>query len=172
MQILETSRLILREFRLDDADALARVLSDPETMRFYPAPCDRAGVEDWIARGIRRYAEHGHGLWAMVLKASGEMIGDCGLTVQNVDGADEIEIGYHVRRDLWGQALATEAARACRDYGFARLRAERLISLICPENLPSRRVAEKNGMTVWKEVMWHNVSHLVYTIRREQALGK
>jgi ribosomal-protein-alanine N-acetyltransferase len=172
MQILETSRLILREFRLDDADALARVLSDPETMRFYPAPYDRAGVEDWIARGIRRYAEHGHGLWAMVLKASGEMIGDCGLTVQNVDGADEIEIGYHVRRELWGQVLATEAARACRDYGFARLRAERLISLICPENLPSRRVAEKNGMTVWKEVMWHNISHLVYTIRREQALGK
>jgi hypothetical protein len=89
---------------------LLRVLSDPETMRFYPAPYDRAGVEDWIARGIRRYAEHGHGLWAMVLKASGEMIGDCGLTVQNVDGADEIEIGYHVRRDLWGQGLATEAA--------------------------------------------------------------
>lgn len=172
MQILETSRLILREYRRDDADALARVLSDPETMRFYPAPYDRAGVEDWIARSLRRYAEHGHGLWAMVLKASGEMIGDCGLTVQNVDGADEIEIGYHVRRDLWGQGLATEAAWACRDFGFARLPVERLISLIRPENLPSRRVAEKNGMTVWKELMWRNLAHLVYAIRREQAVGK
>jgi RimJ/RimL family protein N-acetyltransferase len=172
MQILETSRLILREYRRDDADALSRVLSDPETMRFYPAPYDRAGVEDWIARSVRRYAEHGHGLWAMVLKASGEMIGDCGLTVQNVDGADEIEIGYHVRRDLWGQGLATEAARACRDFGFARLPAERLISLIRPENLPSRRVAEKNGMTVWKEVTWRNMPHVVYAIRREQATGE
>jgi ribosomal-protein-alanine N-acetyltransferase len=172
MQILETSRLILREYLPDDVDALSRVLSDPETMRFYPAPYDRAGVEDWIARSLRRYVEQGHGLWAMVLKASGEMIGDCGLTVQNVDGADEIEIGYHVRRDLWGQGLATEAARACRDLGFARLPVDRLISLIRPENLPSRRVAEKNGMTVWKELMWRNLPHLVYAIRREQELGK
>ena len=168
MQILETPRLILREFRVDDEDALERVLSDRETMRFYPAPLDRAGVQDWIARNRRRCAEQGHGLWAMVVKESGEMIGDCGLTVQNVDAMNEIEIGYHVRRDLWGQGLATEAARACRDFGFARLPVERLISLIRPENLPSRRVAEKNGMTVWKEVMRMNLRHLVYVIRRPE----
>ena len=167
MQILETSRLILRQFLPADADALALVLSDPETMRFYPAPYDRAGVENWIARNLRRYTDDGHGLWAMVLKATGELIGDCGLTVQEVDGSTEIEVGYHVRRDLWGQGLATEAARACRDYGFARLPVERIISLIRPENLPSCRVAEKNGMTVWKEVTWRDLPHLVYAIRRE-----
>ena len=166
MQILETSRLILREFSADDAEALSRVLSDPATMRFYPAPYDQAGVEVWIARNLRRYAEHSHGLWAMILKASGELIGDCGLTVQEVDGVDEIEIGYHVRRDLRGQGLATEAARACCDYGFARLPVEQLISLIRPENMPSRRVAEKNGMTVWKDVMRAGLRHLVYAIRR------
>ena len=121
----ETSRLILREFAPDDADALALVLSDPETMRFYPGSVDRAGVEQWIARNLRRYQENGHGFWAMVLKSNGELIGDCGLTVQDVDGQNEIEIGYHVRRDLWGQGLATEAARACRDFGFARLPVER-----------------------------------------------
>jgi len=167
MQIIETSRLILREFRPDDANALARVIGDPEAMRFYPTPFDRAGVEAWIARNIRRYREHGHGLWAMIYKDSDELIGDCGLTVQNVDAVDEIEIGYHVRRDLWGQGLASEAARACRDYGFARLPAERLISLIRPENMPSRRVAGKNGMIVWKEVMRVGLPHLVYAIRRE-----
>jgi [ribosomal protein S5]-alanine N-acetyltransferase len=172
MQILETSRLILREFGPDDAEALALVLSDLETMRFYPVPYDRGGVEQWIARNLRRYAENGHGLWAMVLKSNRELIGDCGLTVQNVDGANEIEIGYHVRRDLWGQELATEAARACRDLGFARLPVERIVSLIRPVNLASRRVAEKNGMTVWKEVMWHDLPHLVYAIRRERAVGK
>ena len=172
MHILETSRLILREFCPDDTDALALVISDAETMRFYPASYDRAGVEEWIARNRRRYAEHGHGLWAMVLKTSGELIGDCGLTVQTVDGVDEVEIGYHVRRDLWGQGLASEAAPACRDFGFARLPVERLISLIRPENIASRRVAEKNGMTVWKEVMRQNLRHLVYAIHREQALGK
>jgi len=170
MQILETSRLILREFTPDDADALALVVSDPETMRFYPAPFDRDGVEQWVARNVRRYAEHGHGLWAMVLKSSGEMIGDCGLTVQNVDGVNEIEVGYHVRRDLWGQGLATEAAHACRDYGFARLPVKRIISLIRPENLPSRRVAEKNGMSVWKEVIWHGLPHFVYAIGRTEEI--
>jgi len=167
MQILETSRLILREFRRDDADALELVISDPETMRYYPAPYDRAGVEQWIERNLRRYAECGFGLWGMVLKSSGELIGDCGLTPQNVDGTDEIEIGYHVRRDLWGRGLATEAALACRDYGFARLRVKRLISLIRPENLPSRRVAEKNGMTVWKEITRMNLPHLVYAIEEK-----
>ncbi len=168
-QILETPRLILREFSADDANALGSVLSDSETMRFYPAPLDHAGVEEWIARNLRRYATDGHGLWAMLLKTSGELIGDCGLTVQPVDGTDEIEIGYHVRRDHWGQGLATEAARACRDYGFAHLPVDHIISLIRPENLPSRRVAEKNGMTIWKAVMRKNIPHLVYSIRREQA---
>jgi [ribosomal protein S5]-alanine N-acetyltransferase len=168
MIMVDTPRLILREFCNEDADALAAVIGDPETMRFYPAPLDRTGVEEWIARNRRRYAKDGHGLWAMVLKSNGEMIGDCGLTVQNVDRVDEIEIGYHVRRDLWGQGLAAEAARACRDYGFARLPVEHVISIIRPENLPSRRVAEKNGMAIWKEEMRKGFLHLIYSIRRDQ----
>jgi RimJ/RimL family protein N-acetyltransferase len=172
LQILDTPRLILREFSPNDGDALGAVLSDPETMRFYPAPLDRAGVEEWIARNLRRYAKDGHGLWAMVLKTTGELIGDCGLTVQPVDGTDEIEIGYHVRRDCWGQGLATEAARACRDYGFAQLPVDRIISLIRPENQPSRRVAEKNGMTIWKEVIRKGIPHVVYKIHRGQTSGE
>ena len=172
MKILETPRQILREFTPYDADALELILSDPETMRFYPSPFDRPGVEQWIERNMKRYAKDGHGLWALVLKSSGEMIGDCGLTVQEVDGLDEVEVGYHVRRDLWGQGLATEAARACRDYGFAHWPVERVISLIRPENLPSRRVAEKNGMTVWKEIVWRGLPHFVYAIRRgDTAVG-
>ena len=85
MQILETPRLVLREFSAGDADSLALVLCDPETMRFYPKPFKRVGVEEWIARNQRRYAEDGHGLWALMLKPSDEVIGDCGLTVQHVD---------------------------------------------------------------------------------------
>jgi len=148
------------------------VLSKAETMRFYPAPLDRDGIEEWISRNLRRYREQGHGLWAMILKSSGELVGDCGLTVQDVDAANEIEIGCHVSRDLWGQGLATASARACRDLGFARLPVERLITLIRPENLPSLRVAEKNGMTVWKEVMRQGLPHLAYAIRREEADAK
>ena len=166
MPILETERLLLREFFPNDVDALALVLSDHETMRFYPAALDRAGVAAWIERNRRRYTEAGNGLWAMVLKSSGEVVGACGLSRQTVDGTDEIEIGYHVRRDLWGQGYAPEAARACQGYGFARLGADRLISLIRPENLPSRRVAEKTGLSLWKEVIWRDLPHCVYVIRK------
>ncbi len=171
MRILETPRLALREFLPEDVDALSVILSDPETMRFYVKPFDRNGVEEWIARNRQRYVKDGHGLWAVILKANGELIGDCGLVLQEVDGANEIEIGYHVRRDHWGQGVATEAARACRDFGFARFPVERLISLIRPENTPSRRVAEKNGMTVWKEVTRVGLPHLVYSLQRDH-LGK
>jgi RimJ/RimL family protein N-acetyltransferase len=164
--VLETARLVLREFRTDDLDTLAKVLSDPQTMRFYPAPLDDAGVAAWIERNRRRYEKDGFGLWAMILKSSGELIGDCGLIRQFVDGSEQVEIGYHVRRDLWGKGLATEAARASRDYGFANLPLDRLISLIRPENQPSRRVAEKNGMTLWKEISWRGFQHVVYVIQR------
>jgi len=166
MPILESERLLLREFVPGDVEALSAMLSDPETMRYYPAPLDRAGVGEWIERNRRRYADAGHGLWAMVLKSSGEVVGDCGLTRQTVDGVGEIEIGYHVRRNLWGQGYAPEAARACRDYGFARLGAEQFISLVRLGNLPSRRVAEKIGMSLWKEVMWRDLAHWVFVIRR------
>src|ERR1700756_2250659 len=115
-------------------------------MRYYPVPFDRAAVGEWIARNLRRYAANGHGLWAMELKAKGELIGDCGITLQEVDGESLPEIGYHVRRDLWGQGLATEAARACRDYGFAVMKVEFLISLIRPENVASWQGAARNGV--------------------------
>ena len=163
---METERLVLREFVLSDADALALVLSDLETMKYYPAPIDQKGIQQWIERNLRRYAEDGVGLWAMVLKSSGEMIGDCGIIRQHVEGEHLYEIGYHVRRDLWEQGLATEAAIACREWGFANLNVDHLISLIRPEHVPSRRVAERNGMRVWKEVDWRGLRHYVYAVKR------
>ncbi len=202
MEILQTSRLLLREFALEDADALALVLSDPETMRYYPAPCDPAGVEQWIERNRQRYRDDGVGLWAMLLKptplksnsedakipdltdsgssastragvsALHKLIGDCGITCQQVEGEHFYEIGYHLRRDFWGQGLATEAAIACRDWGFAHLKTARLISMIRPENLASRHVAERMGMTVWKEVKWRGLAHYVYSIERASVASQ
>jgi len=166
MTILQTARLLLRELTPQDADALSSVLSDPETMRYYPAPYDRAGVEQWIERNRQRYRDDGVGLWAMELTKTKELIGDCGIILQQVDGERLYEIGYHLRRDFWGQGLATEAAVACREWAFAHLKTESLISLIRPENLPSRRVAERVGMAVWKEVDWRGLRHMVYSIER------
>lgn len=159
---LETPRLLLREFTPADANALEAILGDPVTMQYYPAPFDRKGVEEWIGKNIGRYQRDGHGLRAMVLKDSGELIGDCGCTLQEVEGTNHIEVGYHVRRDLWSKGYATEAARACMEYAFNRLGARRVISIIRPENMQSRRVAEKNGMTCEKIVFWRGYDHCIY----------
>ena len=168
--VLETSRLRLREFVPQDADALAAVLGDPIAMQFYPAAFDRKGVEEWIERNRERYQREGYGLWAMVLKDSGELIGDCGCALQEVEGRNEIEVGYHVRRDLWGRGYATEAAQACMQYAFTRLGATRVLSMIRPENLQSRRVAEKNGMTCEKIIFWRGYEHCIYSGRSRQLV--
>jgi RimJ/RimL family protein N-acetyltransferase len=164
--IAETGRLVLRRLTLDDAGALEAVLGDPVAMEFYPAPFDRQGVEDWINRNLARYERNGFGLWAMALKSSGEVIGDCGCTLQEVEDRQEIEIGYHVRRNLWGHGYATEGARACMDYAFSQLGAERVISMIRPENRSSRRVAEKNGLACEKIIFWRGYDHCVYGKQR------
>ncbi|HKR96034.1 MAG TPA: GNAT family N-acetyltransferase [Candidatus Angelobacter sp.] len=160
--VLETERLRLREFAESDVDALQAVLGDPVAMQYYPAPFDRQGVEAWITKNRDRYQRDGYGLWAMLLKDTGELIGDCGCTVQEVEGRNEVEVGYHVRRDLWGKGYATEAARACMGYAFAKIGTERVISIIRPENVQSKRVAEKNGLTCEKIVFWHGYDHCIY----------
>src|SRR5690242_19595192 len=130
--VLETKRLILREMRRSDVEGLHVLFSDPLTMRFWPV-FERSRTEQWVEDNLRRYAQDGFGLWALTLKGSEEVIGDCGLIVQQAEGVTETEIGWHVRRDLWRQGLATEAAQACRDYGFDQLGKKRLISLIHPD---------------------------------------
>lgn len=167
--ILETERLVLREFKPEDTDALFKVLGDPIAMQYYPAPFDRPGVRAWIARNMARYENHGFSLWAMMLKPTCEVIGDCGCVLQEIEERQEIEVAYHVRRDLWGRGYATEAARACMNFAFARLGAARVVSMIRPENLQSRRVAEKNGLFCEGIVFWHGYDHCVYVKNRAEA---
>ena len=160
--VLETERLQLRYFVPEDAVALEAVLGDPLAMEWYTAPFNREGVATWIKRNRERYEREGHGLWAMILKASRELIGDCGCVMQEVDGKQEMEIAYHVRRDLWGHGYAPEAARACMDYAFKKLGAKRVISMIRPGNRNSIRVAEKNGLTCEKVVFWYGYDHCIF----------
>lgn len=162
--ILETPRLLLRPHVVDDADALEAVLGDPVAMEFYPAALDRRGVEGWINNNRQRYQRDGFGKWAMVVKSTGEIGGSCGPALQEVEGRSEIEVGYNVRRDLWGRGYATEAARACIEYGFRQLGAQRVISMIRPENVRSIRVAEKNGMHREKIVFWRGYDHCIYVV--------
>ncbi len=153
--VLETSRLRLRPFTLEDADALVPLVSDPRVMRFGPGVKTGTAIEQWIQRWIDCYATHGFGQWATVLKGEDRLVGAIGLIPQVVDGVDEVEIGYRLVPQYWGQGLAIEAARGCRDHAFDTLKAERVISIIEPANAPSIRVAERNGMTLEKETtMW------------------
>jgi len=169
--VIETPRLQLRRMAEDDVAALLTIFGDPEVMRYYPAPFDGARMQGWVEWNQRSYADHGYGLWAVVLRATGELIGDCGLVHQQVDGVPEIELGYHLRRDLWGQGLATEAASGCLNYGFTTLGRSRIVSLIHPQNGASRRVAEKVGMTLRREVSWKNKPTCVYAIERIETTG-
>jgi RimJ/RimL family protein N-acetyltransferase len=151
--VLETERLTLRRMTPADLGALRAVLGDPLAMRYYPAPFTRERVEAWIQWNLKNYADHGYGLWAVVLKASGQCIGDCGLTWQRVGYASErqLEVGWHIRRDLWNQGLATEAGLASRDYARDVVRHPRLISIISSDNLASQAVARKLGMELERE---------------------
>ncbi len=164
---LETERLILRYFTLEDVDAVFAVIGDPETMKFYPQRFTRDDAMRWVTKSQDRYRRDGYALFAVVLKSNGQVIGNCGLMRQEIEGESLIEVGYHFRRDYWGQGYATEAARGCMAYAFGHLKADKVVSLILPENLPSRRVAERNGMTVERQVMFHDLPHLMYAMRRE-----
>jgi len=165
--VLETERLILRHLTPDDVDAVFAVIGDPETMKFYPQRFTRDDAVCWVTRNQERYRVDGFGLFAVVLKASGEIIGYCGVVRQNVEGEAMLEVGYQFRRDHWGHGYASEAARACMTHAFRNLKAEKVISLILPDNLPSRRVAERNGMTIERRVIFHELPHLMYAIKRE-----
>ncbi len=162
--MIETDRLQLRPFEEGDLDPLFAILGDSETMRYYPRPYTREEVEGWIERNVDRFELTGRGLWAILLKETDELVGDCGVTDQEVDGVIEPEIGWHVARPLWRQGIATEAAIAHRDRAFGELGLDRLISLIRPENVASRRVAEKLGMVVEKETDRAGLVHLVYAL--------
>jgi RimJ/RimL family protein N-acetyltransferase len=166
--ILETARLRLRPFApdLSDVDALSVVLGDPTSMRWYPAPFDRNGTAAWIERQLERYERAGSGLLAVEERATGEVIGDCGATFQDVDGASLLELGWHVRRDRQGHGFATEAGAACRDWAFTALQPEFLISLVRPENVGSWRVAEKLGFEIWRGTIRAGWGHLVYRLDR------
>jgi ribosomal-protein-alanine N-acetyltransferase len=166
--VLETERLFLRELQTADLDDLALVLGDPEAMRFYPQPKSRGEALAWIEWSRRSYAENGFGLWALVLKQDGSLVGDCGLTMQAVEGETFVELGYHLNRNHWHRGLATEAGAACRDHAFDAVGVERLIALIRPENEPSRRLAERLGMRVWRHTERGGMSHLVYSLTRPE----
>ena len=166
---METERLTLRPMIIEDFDALHEILSDPEIMQHYPAPFSEEQTRKWIVRNMERYAELGFGLWAVILKETGELIGDCGVTMQNIHGQLLPEIGYHIHKKHQRQGYASEAARACMDFIFEHMTFNSVYSYMKYTNEASYGVALKNGMTFIEEYDDPiNARTRVYAITREK----
>lgn len=145
---METERLLLRPYTPDDFSALHAIFSDAETMRYYPGPFSEEKTRQWIDRNIRRYREDGFGLWAVVLKETGELIGDCGITLQPIHGQMLPEIGYHIHKAHQGRGYATEAARFCVQLAFHRFHFPAVYCYMKHDNWPSMGVAGRLGMVL------------------------
>ena len=145
MMMIETRRLYLREMAEDDFDALYRVLADSDIMQHYPYAFDENRVRNWIVRNTERYRIFGFGLWAVCLKDTGEMIGDCGLTMQTINGQIKPEIGYHIRADQQRKGFAKEAAIAVRDWTFRNTPFNIVYSYMLQTNEPSCKTAISYG---------------------------
>ncbi len=147
-KILETKRLYLREMNQDDFDSLCRILKDEEVMYAYEGAFTDQEVLEWLDRQISRYQKWGFGLWAVILKETDGMIGQCGLTMQPWKGQEVLEIGYLFERAHWHKGYAIEAARACRTYAFDIIKADEVCSIIRDTNTASQKVAVRNGMHI------------------------
>lgn len=143
-----------------DLDQLTAVLGAPDPVRPGRMPRTRADTERWIAWNKQNYAEHGHGLW-VIETHDGAFVGDCGLTIQDIEGEPHVEVGYHVHLALRGQGLATEAAAAVRDTA-GEAGVDHLVAIIRPENLPSQRVAQKIGLTLERRVFKNGGDAMVF----------
>ena len=165
---LTTRRLVLRALTYDDLDPLASMLGDESALTYWGPPLTRQESRSWIERNLGRYEDDGFGRCAVILRATGELVGDCGLIATLVEARPEVELGWIVRRSHQGKGIATEAAAAWRDYAFDTLALERIVSMVSQKNVASRRVAEKLGMTVEREAMWGGLPHLMYSMYPDQ----
>lgn len=144
--ILETERLYLREMTQNDFTSLCRILQDERVMYAYEGAFSDAEVQEWLDRQFARYNKYGFGLWAVILKENDEMIGQCGLTMQSWKDGEVLEIGYLFQYRYWHKGYAVEAAKACKEYAFEILNADEVCSIIRDTNIPSQKVAIRNGM--------------------------
>lgn len=170
-RILETERLVLRELTQADFPALCKIMRDEETMYAYEGAFTDEEVQGWLDRQLARYERYGFGLWAVVLKETHEMIGQCGLTMQPWKDGEVLEIGYLFRRDCWHRGYAAEAAQACKRYAFEKLGAKEVCSIIRDTNTASQNVALRNGMkardTWTKHFRGVDMPHIRYVAVRE-----
>ena len=168
--ILETERLYLRELQQSDYSALCRILQDEEVMYAYEGAFTDKGAQQWLDCQLNRYNESGFGLWAVILKETDELIGQCGLTIQDADGSKVLEIGYLFQKAYWHRGYASEAAIACKQYAFETLNVDEVFSIVRDTNIASQNVAMRNGMTIAGKFIKHyrgiDMPHYLFSVKR------
>jgi RimJ/RimL family protein N-acetyltransferase len=170
MDELETQRLRLRLFSLDDLDELALIFSDPLVLKYLATgrAATREETRTALLSMIRHWQRHGYGRWAVVELATNRLIGYGGL--RSFDGTPELV--YLLARAYWNRGLATEMARASLEYGFTQRQFEHIIALTRPDNLASRRVMEKIGMSYERAANYFNIDCVRYNITRDLYLSR
>jgi [ribosomal protein S5]-alanine N-acetyltransferase len=170
--ILEMPRLILRPFREKDVERFAELMANHDFMRFSLGPYTNEQTQRVLQKFLSWNQAGLPSQFAVIFRGNNELIGYCGFLHQEVDGRNEIEIGYRLHPDYWNRGLASEAAQVVRDHAFRDLNLPKVISLIHPDNIASRRVAEKNGMKIERETVFRGFPTLVFAITREQCLAE
>lgn len=170
--ILQTPRLSLREMTAADLPALRVIFDDPIAMAAYEGPFDDEESAAWVRRMQARYRDDGFGMWAVELRGTGEVIGQCGITRQRIDDDEVIEVGYLFQRAHWHQGYAIEAASACRDWAFRTLGVDDVYAKVRDTNLASMNVAIRLGMTVRRRFVTRyrgvDMPHLAFALSRGQ----
>jgi RimJ/RimL family protein N-acetyltransferase len=168
----KTERLLIRPLNKGDYRVWEEFIMDVSATRFFPDnwKLKPERSRDWIDLQLNRYRENRYGLHALIEKKSGEFVGQCGLLTQTIDGGDELEIGYHLIPRYWGNGYAIEAARAFKQIGFEYNLAESIISIIDLENIPSQKVARRNGMTRESQTKFMGMDVFIYRITRADYL--
>lgn len=161
--LIKTSRLRLRPLDLEDLDEFVALHADPEVTQFI-RPFGRAAAEERLRRNEDEWQQRGHGLLAVRHLESGAFLGRCGL--KHWPQFDETELGWALRREAWGHGYATEAARACVEWGFSEFEVPYLTGMINPDNLRSVRVAERLGMVPLRDDVLLGDPVVVYALDR------
>lgn len=168
--ILETERLYLREISQSDFNSLCKILQNKDVMYAYEHAFSDREVQEWLDKQTARYKKYGFGLWAVILKETNEMIGQCGLTMQEFKEREVLEIGYLFQKAFWHHGYATEAARGCKKYAFEVLGADKVCSIIRDNNIPSQNVAKRNGMsasdTFTKHYYGMDMPHILFSVKK------
>lgn len=167
----QTTRLILREMQLDDSAEILAIFADDYAQRFYPEMTSEAAAVEWIDRNRDRYQRDGFGLWAIIDKASGALVGDCGPTWQDVAGARVLEVGYHVAPAWRGRGIALEAARAAMAYGFDISDELEIGSIVAPDNVASASVARRLHRDVRSYVNSRGLDRFLFYTRRDDHVA-